>query len=313
MSTFLVTGGGGFIGSNLAITLMKMGHRVKVLDNFSTGSLDNLQSVLKKIEVHKGDLRNLDDVRQAVKGVEAVFHQGALPSVPRSIADPLATNEVNITGTLNVFLASRDAGVRRVVYASSSSVYGNSDVLPKIESMSPCPVSPYAATKLAGEVYGKIFYKLYGLETVGLRYFNVFGPRQNPNSEYAAVIPRFINALLKRTSPVIYGDGNQSRDFTFINDVIQANLLSLKSAEAAGEVFNVARGKRITLNELLDVLTGIIGTSVDAIYTEPRAGDVKHSLAGIEKASTLLGYSSKTGIEEGLRLTVEWFVRESVL
>ncbi len=313
MSTFLVTGGGGFIGSNLAITLMKMGHRVKVLDNFSTGSLDNLQSVLKKIEVHKGDLRNLDDVRQAVKGVEAVFHQGALPSVPRSIADPLATNEVNITGTLNVFLASRDAGVRRVVYASSSSVYGNSDVLPKIESMSPCPVSPYAATKLAGEVYGKIFYKLYGLETVGLRYFNVFGPRQNPNSEYAAVIPRFINALLKRTSPVIYGDGNQSRDFTFINDVIQANLLSLKSAEAAGEVFNVARGKRITLNELLDVLTGIIGTSVDAIYTKPRAGDVKHSLAGIEKASTLLGYSSKTGIEEGLRLTVEWFVRESVL
>lgn len=310
MSTFLVTGGGGFIGSNLTITLVKLGHRVRVLDNFSTGNLNNLQSVIKEIEVNKGDLRSLSDVRRAVEGVEAVFHQGALPSVPRSVADPLATNEVNITGTLNVFLASRDAGVRRVVYASSSSVYGNSDILPKVETMPLRPMSPYAATKLAGEVYGNIFHKLYGMETVGLRYFNVFGPHQDPESEYAAVIPRFINALLKRTSPVVFGDGEQSRDFTFIEDVVQANLFSLQAAAAGGEVFNIAGGKRVTLNNLLSVLMNIVGYEVDVVYSEPRPGDVKHSMAGIEKASRMLGYFPQKSLEEGLRLTVEWFARK---
>lgn len=310
MSTFLVTGGGGFIGSNLTITLVKLGHRVRVLDNFSTGNLNNLQSVIKEIEVNKGDLRSLSDVRRAVEGVEAVFHQGALPSVPRSVADPLATNEVNITGTLNVFLASRDAGVRRVVYASSSSVYGNSDILPKVETMPLRPMSPYAATKLAGEVYGNIFHELYGMETVGLRYFNVFGPHQDPESEYAAVIPRFINALLKRTPPVVFGDGEQSRDFTFIEDVVQANLFSLQAAAAGGEVFNIAGGKRVTLNNLLSVLMNIVGYEVDVVYSEPRPGDVKHSMAGIEKASSMLGYFPQKSLEEGLRLTVEWFARK---
>jgi len=313
MRPFLVTGGGGFIGSNLTIALVQMGYKVKVLDNFSTGSLDNLKSVLKEIEVCQGDLRNLSDVRRAVAGVEAVFHQGALPSVPRSVANPVTTNEVNNNGTLNVFLASRDAGVRRVVYASSSSVYGNSDVLPKLEGMPPRPMSPYAATKLAGEVYGKIFYDLYGLETVGLRYFNVFGPRQDPESEYAAVIPRFIDALLKGRPPVIFGNGTQSRDFTYVDDVIQANLLSQQAAGSAGEVFNIAGGKQTTLNKLLDILMNITGSRVDVIYSEARPGDVNHSMAGIEKASNYLGYFPKTGLEEGLKLTVEWFARKKGL
>jgi len=309
MGIFLVTGGAGFIGSNLTIALVKMGHGVRVLDNFATGSLDNLQPVLKEIEVQRGDLRNLDDVRRAVAGVEVVFHQAALPSVPRSVADPLTTSEVNISGTLNVFWASRDAGVRRVVYASSSSVYGNSDILPKLESMPPSPRSPYAATKLAGEVFGKIFYELYRLETVGLRYFNVFGPRQNPKSEYAAVVPRFVSALLNRNRPVIYGDGEQSRDFTFVDDVVQANLLAWQAAGVGGEVFNIAGGNRITLNNLLDILINITGIQVEAVYAESRPGDVRHSMAGIEKASRMLGYFPKTSINEGLRLTVEWFAR----
>lgn len=311
MGTFLVTGGAGFIGSNLTVTLVELGHRVKVLDDFSTGSLDNLQPVLKKIELLRGDLRNLDDVRRATAGVEVVFHQAALPSVPRSVNDPLTTNEVNITGTLNVFVASRDAGVRRVVYASSSSVYGNSEVLPKIETMSPRPMSPYAATKLAGEIYGKIFYDLYGLETVGLRYFNVFGPRQDPKSAYAAVVPRFISALLNRVSPVVFGDGEQSRDFTFIDDVVQANLSSCQVKGAAGEAFNIAGGNRISINNLLGVLMSIIGSETEVNYSEPRPGDVKHSLAGIEKASKILGYNPKTSLEEGLRLTIEWFARKN--
>jgi len=309
MGIFLVTGGAGFIGSNLTIALVKMGHRVRVLDNFATGSLDNLQPVLKEIEVHRGDLRNLDDVRRAVAGAEVVFHQAALPSVPRSVADPLTTSEVNIFGTLNVFWASRDAGVRRVVYASSSSVYGNSDILPKLESMPPSPRSPYAATKLAGEVFGKIFYELYRLETVGLRYFNVFGPRQNPKSEYAAVVPRFVGALLNRNRPVIYGDGEQSRDFTFVDDVVQANLLAWQAAGVGGEVINIAGGNRITLNNLLGILINITGVQVEAVYAESRPGDVRHSMAGIEKASRMLGYFPKTSINEGLRLTVEWFAR----
>lgn len=307
MGTFLVTGGAGFIGSNLAIALVESGHRVRVLDNFSTGSRDNLRPVLKDIDLVEGDLRSADDVRRAAAGVEVVFHQGALPSVPRSVADPLTTNDVNIAGTLNVLTAARDAGARRVVYASSSSVYGNSETLPKVETMNPRPTSPYAATKLAGEVYARIFYELYGLETVGLRYFNVFGPRQNPESEYAAVVPRFISALLSRTQPVVFGDGEQSRDFTFIADVVQANILSSEAEGVAGEVFNIAGGKRVTVNNLLTILTNITGYKAEAIYSKARPGDVKHSLAGIDKAAAMLGYRSKMSLEEGLGLAVEWY------
>lgn len=313
MKPCLVTGGGGFIGSNLTMVLVKMGYRVKVLDNYSTGSPENLKPVIKEIEVCQGDLRNLDTVRRAVTGAEVVFHQGALPSVPRSVADPLTTNDVNNNGTLNVLLASRDAGVRRVVYASSSSVYGSSEVLPKSEKMSLYPLSPYAATKLTGEFYGKMFYQLYGLETVGLRYFNVFGPGQDPKSEYAAVIPRFVTALLKGISPVIYGDGTQSRDFTYVDDVVRANLLSEQAAGAAGEVFNIAGGRRTTLNKLLEILRDITGSRLEAIYVQARPGDVKHSQASIEKASRLLGYLPQTGLEQGLSLTVEWFARKEGL
>jgi UDP-glucose 4-epimerase len=313
MKPCLVTGGGGFIGSSLTMVLVKMGYRVKVLDNFSTGCSDNLKPVLKEIEVCQDDLRDLNAVRRAVTGAEVVFHQGALPSVPRSVADPLTTNNVNNNGTLNVLLASRDAGVRRVVYASSSSVYGSSDVLPKNERMSLNPLSPYAATKLTGEFYGKIFYQLYGLETVGLRYFNVFGPGQDPKSEYAAVIPRFITALLKGTPPVIYGDGTQSRDFTYVDDVVKANLLSEQAAGAAGEVFNIAGGRRTTLNKLLEVLKNVTGSRLEAIYAQARPGDLKHSQASIEKASHLLGYLPRTSLEQGLKLTVEWFARKGWL
>ncbi|BAF59276.1 MAG: SDR family oxidoreductase [Pelotomaculum sp.] len=311
MSTCLVTGGAGFIGSNLAIALVEQGHRVRVLDNFATGSIENLRPVFKEIELYRGDLRNLDDVRRTAGGAEVVYHLAALPSVPRSVADPLTANEVNITGTLNVFLAARDAGVRRVVYASSSSVYGNSEDLPKLETMPPRPMSPYAVTKLAGENYGRVFYELYGLETVGLRYFNVFGPRQDPRSEYAAVIPRFIDALLKGRPPVIYGDGRQSRDFTYVDDVVRASILSSEAAGAAGEVFNIAAGHRISLNELLAVLTEITGINGDAVYAGARPGDVKHSAACIEKASAILGYVPLTAFKDGLRMTVEWFARKN--
>ena len=313
MSAVLVTGGAGFIGSNLAITLVERGCRVRIIDNFSTGSIDNLQSVTKEIELHSGDLRDIEQVRRVMDGVETVFHLAALPSVPRSVADPATTNEVNVGGALNVFLTARDAGVRRVVYASSSSVYGDSPALPKVEKLPPRPMSPYAVTKLAGEIYGRIFYQLYGLETVGLRFFNVYGPRQNPRSAYAAVIPRFISALLKGEPPVVFGDGNQSRDFTYMADALQGLLLSSAAAGAAGEVFNVARGERVALNELLAILTGITGSRATAIYAATRPGDVKDSLAGVAKAAGVLGYSPRYGIREGLGLTVDWFRRRGEL
>lgn len=309
MGVFLVTGGAGFIGSNLAVALVGMGHKVKVLDDFSTGSLDNLRPVLKEVEVIRADLRSLDDVRRAAAGVEVVLHQGALPSVPRSVVDPLTTNEINVTGTLNVLMAARDAGVRRVVYASSSSVYGNSDALPKLETMPPCPMSPYAVTKLAGEHYAKIYHEMYGLETVGLRYFNVFGPRQDPQSAYAAVIPRFISALLAGKSPVVFGDGEQSRDFTFIDVVVQANICSSQAVGVAGEVLNIACGNRITINHLLGALMKIVGCHPKITYAAPRPGDVKHSMAGIDKSSALLGRILPIDLEEALKLTVKWYAR----
>ena len=309
----LVTGGAGFIGSNLVHSLVNEGHKVRVLDNFSTGKFENLETVIKKIDLIVGDLCRTDDVQKAVESVDVVFHQAALPSVPRSVADPYTTNKINIEGTLNVFIAARDSGVKRVVYASSSSVYGSNEKLPKEETMLTKPMSPYAVSKLAKEVYGRIFYDLYGLETVGLRYFNVFGPRQNPESQYAAVIPKFITALLKGESPTIYGDGEQSRDFTYISDVVKANLLAAKGPGAAGEVFNIACGSRISLNELLNLLKKITDNEVEAVYTSSRPGDVKHSLAAINKAQSILGYRPEVSLETGLRQTVAWFGGSSLV
>lgn len=306
----LVTGGAGFIGANLVYNLVREQHVVRVLDNFSTGRFENIIPVIKKIDLIVGDLCNERDVRRAVEDVDVVFHQAALPSVPRSVADPFSTNRVNTEGTLNVLLAARDNGVKRVVYASSSSVYGSNRQLPKEESMQSRPMSPYAVSKLAKELYGRIFYDLYGLETVGLRYFNVFGPRQDPGSEYAAVIPKFITALLTGIPPLVHGDGEQSRDFTFIDDVVKANLLAAAAPGAAGEVFNIARGHRISLNELLTLLKIITGKSVEAHYSEDRPGDVKHSLADIKKARSILGYEPEFSLESGLRRTVEWFGKD---
>jgi len=307
MSVILVTGGAGFIGSHIVERLLALGHEVRVLDNFSTGRRENLSSFEDDIDVREEDIRDVSGVERAVKGVEVVFHEAALASVPRSVADPVSSNEVNVTGTLNLLVASRDSGVRRFVFASSSSVYGDSPELPKRESMAPSPESPYAASKLAAENYCRIFSSLYGLECVSLRYFNVFGPRQNPGSQYAAVVPLFVTALLEGTPPVIYGDGEQSRDFTYVANVVDANVLALSADGVAGEVFNVACGRTSTVNELLAGLQGIIGTSLTAHHTDPRPGDVKHSFADISKAEETLGLVSDVSLDEGLALTVDWF------
>ena len=307
MSVMLVTGGAGFIGSHIVERLVGLGHEVRVLDNFSTGRRENLASFEGGIDIIEGDIRDVSSVERAVKGVEVVFHEAALASVPRSVADPASSNEVNVTGTLNLLVASRDSGVRRFVFASSSSVYGNSPELPKRESMAPSPESPYAASKLAAENYCRIFSSLYGLECVSLRYFNVFGPRQDPGSEYAAVVPLFVTALLEGRPPTIYGDGEQSRDFTYVANVVDANILALSADGAAGEVFNIACGHTATVNELLAKMQEITGTSLTSQHTDQRAGDVKHSFADISKAEGTLGLSAKVLFDEGLALTVDWF------
>jgi UDP-glucose 4-epimerase len=307
MSVMLVTGGAGFIGSHIVERLVGLGHEVRVLDNFSTGRRENLSSVEDGVDILEGDIRDVPIVERAVKGVEVVFHEAALASVPRSVADPASSNEVNVTGTLNLLVASRDSGVRRLVYASSSSVYGDSPELPKRERMAPSPESPYAASKLAGENYCRVFSSLYGLECVSLRYFNVFGPRQDPGSQYAAVVPLFVKALLEGTPPVIYGDGEQSRDFTYVANVVDANVLALSATGVAGEVFNTACGRTSTVNELLAKLQKITGTSLIAHHTDRRAGDVMHSFADISKAEGTLGLVSGVSLDEGLALTVDWF------
>lgn len=304
---FLVTGGAGFIGSHLVEALVRQGRRVRVLDNFSTGKRANLAPFRHAVEVVEGDLADLDVVRRAMEGVTWVLHQGALPSVPRSIEDPLSAHQSNATGTLNVLLAARDAGVRKVVYASSSAVYGDSAELPKREDMLPHPVSPYGVTKLLGEHYCQVFSQAYGLPTVSLRYFNVFGPRQDPASQYAAVIPRFITALLQGEPPVVYGDGLQSRDFTYVGDVVAANLAALERETPGGVVLNVACGRRHTLLELLAHLQDILGVDVAPIFAEPRPGDIRHSQAAVERLEEVLGFRPQTSLEEGLRQTVAWF------
>jgi nucleoside-diphosphate-sugar epimerase len=305
--TYLVTGGAGFIGSHLSERLIREGHSVRVLDDFSSGKIENLESVRDKVEIIRGDVRDINLVREAMDGVEVVFHQAAIGSVPRSVADPLATHEANITGTLNVLMAARDAGVRRVIYASSSSVYGEGAQLPKREDMMPQPLSPYALSKLAGEYYCAVFYRVYGLESVSLRYFNIFGPRQDPTSQYAAVIPRFIAALIEGQPPIIYGDGMQSRDFTYVENAVEANLLAAEARGVAGRAFNVACGNRYTLLELLDRLKRIIGCRVEPLHEAPRPGDIRHSQASIEAAKAALGYRVAVDFDEGLRRTVEWY------
>lgn len=304
---YLITGGAGFIGSNIVEHLVNHGHRVRILDNFSTGKYENIQGFRDKIELIEGDIRDLATCRTACQGIDVVFHEAALGSVPRSIEDPMTTNEVNIKGTLNMLLAARDAKIRRFVYASSSSVYGDTPTLPKVETMPPRCLSPYALSKYAGEVYAHQFYELYGLETISLRYFNVFGPRQDPHSQYAAVIPKFISALLKGEAPIIFGDGKQSRDFTYVRDVVSANQLAASASTAScGQAYNIACHQTTTLNQLLAMIQEQIpqSVSVKPLYQQPRPGDILASLADIFLAKNKLGYTPQTSLSQGLMETI---------
>ena len=301
----LVTGGAGFIGSHLVSALLERGDRVVVLDNFSSGRRSNLDQLAGDIELVEGDLRSYERVHAAMNGVELVFHEGALPSVPRSVQDPLTTNEVNVSGTLNVLLAARDEGARRVVFASSSSVYGDAEELTRDETQRPQPLSPYGVAKLAAESYCRAFWQVYGLETVSLRYFNVFGPRQDPQSQYAAVVPRFIARLLDGEPPVIYGDGEQSRDFTYVGNVVAGNLLAAFAADVAGEVLNVATGGSLTVNELSASIQESLGVEIEPVYEPGRVGEVKHSSADISRASRLLGFEPSQSVEEGIATTID--------
>ena len=305
--SYLVTGGAGFIGSHICERLAREGHAVRVLDDLSSGKEQNLKDLGGDVQLIRGDIREPKLLADVMRGVDVVFHQAALGSVPRSVADPRTTHEVNITGTLNVLLAARDAGVRRVVSASSSSVYGETPVLPKHEGMMPQPLSPYALSKLAGEHYIRIFNQVYGFEGVALRYFNIFGPRQDPESQYAAVIPRFASALLEHKRPVVYGDGLQSRDFTYVDNVVEANLLAAEAEGAAGRAFNVGCGGRYTLLDLLANLKTIIKSDIEPLHEAGRAGDVRDSQASIDSAREALGYHVTVGFEEGLARTVEWY------
>jgi UDP-glucose 4-epimerase len=313
MSNVLVTGGAGFIGSHLTEALLQEGHHVRILDDFSTGKRENLifDKKYRSLRMIEGDIRHLAVCKKAMKDVEYVFHQAALPSVQRSVEDPQGSNSVNVEGTLNILLASREYKVKRVIYASSSSIYGDTPTLPKKEEMPPTPLSPYALQKYVGEQYCRLFYELYGLETVSLRYFNIFGPKQDPNSIYSAVIPKFIDALLQGSPPIIFGDGEQSRDFTYIENVVQANLLAISAEHLHGEAINIACAERTSLNQLVNILRKILGSKLSPVYEEPRKGDVRHSLADIHKGKEILNYEPKVGVELGLRKTVE-FLRKGL-
>lgn len=310
MAFYLVTGGSGFIGSHLSEELVRRGHRVRVVDSLVTGKRRNLDH-LPTVEFVQGDLADFSVAERAVEGVDFVLHQAAIPSVPRSVADPIASNQANVTASLNVLVAARDAGVKRLVYAGSSSAYGNTPTLPKREDMATNPLSPYALQKLVVERYCQLFTDLYGFETVTTRYFNVFGPRQDPGSPYSGVISLFSTAILERRQPTIYGDGEQTRDFTYVTNVVDGVLRASEAPNVAGEVINVATGGRISLNRLLRVMNGIVGTDIQPIYKEPRAGDVRDSQADIGKAKTLLGYEPSVSLEEGLARTLEWSRAES--
>jgi UDP-N-acetylglucosamine 4-epimerase len=309
MASYLVTGGAGFIGSNLVEALLARGERVRVLDNFATGKRANLAPFLSRIELIEGSITRLEDCQRAVEGVDYVLHQAAMPSVPRSVAMPIESNETNVVGTLHMLVAARDARVKRFVYAASSSAYGDTPTLPKVESMPAMPKSPYAVQKHTGELYLKVFHDAYGLETVGLRYFNIFGPRQDPTSYYSAVIPKFVAALLAGRAPTIFGDGTQSRDFTFIDNVIHANLSACAAPPAcAGRVMNIACGERVTLLELARLVANALGSDIPPQLEPERVGDVKHSLADISLARELIGYTPQVGFREGLARTVKWYL-----
>lgn len=317
MENSLVTGGAGFIGSNLVRLLLRKDGEVIVVDNFSTGRLANLEDVRDRVHIVDGDIRDRDFMRELFREVDVVYHQAALPSVPRSVDDPWATNEHNVNGTLSVFLAARDAGVQRVVYATSSSAYGDGDELPKHESMCSAPSSPYAVSKYVGELYGTVFNDVYDIETVGLRYFNVFGPRQDPSSDYAAAIPKFIERCLRSQPPVIYGDGEQTRDFTFVENIVQANWKAAHapSEDVNGEIFNVGCGEQVTVNQLVQLLKDVTGAEVEPVHDDPRPGEVRNSQASIQKAQDAFGYEPQVKLREGLQRTVEWFesAQEEVL
>jgi UDP-N-acetylglucosamine/UDP-N-acetyl-alpha-D-glucosaminouronate 4-epimerase len=311
MARYLVTGGAGFIGSHIAEALVKRGDQVRVRDNLSTGKMENLAGIAGGFEFVEGDIRDLETCRQAVDGVHAVFHEAALASVARSVEDPLLANAVNVTGTLNLLVAARAAGVRSFVLASSSAVYGDDPAMPKVEGREGRPVSPYGANKLFDEKYAQTFHILHGLNTVSLRYFNVFGPRQDPYSEYSAVIPLFVTKVLRGERPTIFGDGEQSRDFVFVEDVVRANLLAAGSEKAAGEAMNIACGVGTTVNGLLAAVNEVLGTKVEARYAPPRPGDIRHSTADIAKARRLTGFAPGRSFLEGLRATIDWYKKRS--
>lgn len=302
---FLVTGGAGFIGSNIVEELLKRGYDVRVLDNFSTGKRENLKDFQKDIELIEGDIRSFHIVQKAVKGIDVILHEAALPSVPRSINDPITSNEVNVVGTLNILDAAKENNVKRIVYASSSSVYGDNPELPKHEGMMPNPLSPYAVSKLAGEKYCQVYSRLYGIETVILRYFNVFGPRQDPNSEYSAVIPKFIKLISNNQRPTIYGDGTQSRDFTYVANVVEANILAATKNIASGIVMNCACHGQVTLNELITQVTNLLNKETKPIYAEPRHGDIKHSFANIDLIKEKLNWTPGISFGDGLKILVK--------
>ena len=307
MDKFLITGGAGFIGSNICKKLVDDGCFVRVIDNLLTGKKSNLDGIIDKIEFIEADMGNEDAARAAMKDIEVVLHQGALPSVPKSVDDPAATHKHCVDATFTVLLAARDTGVKRVVYAASSSAYGDSPIMPKVETMLTCPLSPYAAAKLFGEYYCSVFSGVFGLETISLRYFNVFGPQQDPTSQYAAAIPAFVTAILKGQPPTIYGDGQQSRDFAYIDNIVEANILAARAKKTAGQVINIACGEAVTVNEIIDMINELLGKNVRPTYTDPRAGDVKHSLADITLAQKLIGYKPIVPFKQGLQLAIEWY------
>ncbi|MFB0525071.1 MAG: SDR family oxidoreductase [Phycisphaerae bacterium] len=312
MDKFLVTGGAGFIGSNICRKLVSDGCFVRVVDNLLTGKKNNLADIMDKIEFIEADMGEAEVAHSAMKDIDVVLHQGALPSVPRSVDDPAAAHKHNVDATFTLLLAARDAGIKRFVYASSSSAYGDTPTLPKVETMSPAPLSPYAVGKLAGEYYCSVFYEVFGLETISLRYFNVFGPYQDPTSQYAAAIPAFVTAILKDKPPTVYGDGEQSRDFTYVDNVVEANLLAARAKQTKGEVLNIACGEAVTVNEIIDMINDLLGKNIKPIYTDPRPGDVKHSLAGITAAEKLLGFKPTVPFHKGLQKAIDWY-RENLL
>jgi UDP-glucose 4-epimerase len=307
MEKFLVTGGAGFIGSNICKRLVSQDCFVRVVDNLLTGKKSNLADVIDKIEFIHADMGDSEVAQSAMKDIDVVLHEGALPSVPVSVDNPAATHKHCVDATFTLLLAARDAGIKRFVYAASSSAYGDAPTSPKVETMPASPLSPYAVAKLTGEYYCSVFYKIFGLETVSLRYFNVFGPYQDPTSQYAAAIPAFVTAILKDEPPTIYGDGEQSRDFTYIDNVVDANLLSARANQTKGEVINIACGLAVTVNEIIDMINDLLGKNVKSIYTDPRPGDVKHSLADITAAKNLIDYKPKVSFNNGLQLAIDWY------